>query len=140
MTTIAVIQSLYPVLNDDPASLSGFSKQVYEKFFEVLVEESGYTVHTAKTLEEYQEKEYPPAPDVVVCAPFAEIGNPAPGFVELTRFKNTFPNANLIVWSNRTEGAIRKSAIEEYGAKEFYTGNLLQAADDFADMIFSYRG
>lgn len=137
MATIAVIQSLFSVLNDDPSRLSGFTKQVHEKFFEVLVEESGHIVHTAKTLEDYQEKGYP-QPDIFICAPFPEIGNPAPAFGEIKQFQETFPNAPMIIWSTRTEEAIRKSVLEEYGVKEYYTGTLIEAPDDFADMVLKY--
>lgn len=137
MATIAVIQSHFSVLNEELRRLTGFSKQVYQKFFEVLVEESGHTVHTAKTIEEYQQKGYA-RPDMIICVPFPEIGNPAPGFAEIKRFQDTFGDTPLIVWSTRSEEAIRSGVLEDYGAKAYYQGTLLEAPDDFADMVLKY--
>lgn len=137
MATIAVIQSQFSILNEEPRRLTGFSKQVHQKFFGVLVEESGHTVHTAKTLDDYQQKGYQ-KPDIVICAPFPEIGNPAPGFVEIQRLQETFGDIPLIVWSTRTEESIRQSVLNDYGAKEYYRGTLLDAPDDFADMVLKY--
>lgn len=135
---IALIQNLFPVLNEArPETLSGFSKQVYEKFFEVLVDESGHEIIRAKTLDDYLETEHP-KPTLVICAPLPEIGNLAPGLEELSRFEQTFEGVALVVWSNREEQAARDAVLNDHNVTAYYTGNLLNAPDDFADMVLDY--
>lgn len=138
MATVAIIQNKHRILNEPTArGLSGFSKQVYEGFFEVLVEESGHTIFTADSLESYLQH-HPTTVDVVICAPFPEIGNVAPGFVALSAVKDAFPKAALIVWSDRPEEAIRQSSLNDYGAVAYYSGTLIDAANDFADLILKH--
>lgn len=138
MASIAIIQDKHRVLNEPNANgLTGFSKQMYEQFFEVLVEESGHTIFTADSLESYLQQ-HPTEVDVVICAPFPEIGNVAPGFIALSTIKDAFPTATIIVWSDRSEAAIEQSVLNDYGVAAYYTGNLIDAADDFADLIFKH--
>lgn len=136
MATVALIQKLFHVLNEKNLNhLSGFSRQVYEKFFEVLEDESGHSIQRAESLEEYQAGGYD-KPDIVICAPFPEIGNLAPGFAELERIRAFFgAETPIIIWSPRNETALRQRVLEEFGAAAFYTGTLLDAPNDFADMI-----
>jgi hypothetical protein len=135
VAVIALIQNIFPVLNETrPQILTGFTRQVYDKFFEVLVEESGHEIHRAKTFDEYQEQSHP-KPDFVICAPYPEIGNLAPGIAELARIKAAFEGVPVVVWTTREEEAARNVALQDYGAAAYYTGNLLNAPDDFADMI-----
>ncbi|PJF42165.1 MAG: hypothetical protein CUN55_10375, partial [Phototrophicales bacterium] len=134
---VAIIQNKHRILNKSAKELSGFSKQVHENFFEVLVEESGHEVFTAESLESYLEK-YSTDVDVVICAPFPDIGNVAPAFALLGKIREAFPNASIIVWSDRPEEAIRQTSLTEYGAVAYYTGTLIDAANDFADLIFKY--
>jgi len=138
MAVIALIQKLFPTLNYSTSkNLSGFSKQVYDRFFEILVEESGHTLQKADSLEEYQGQNFPP-PDLVICTPIPEIGNVAPGLADLRQIRDTFPDTPLVVWSNRDEAAIKKTVLEDYKAVRYYTGNLLEAGDDIADMALEY--
>ncbi len=138
MATVAIIQNKHRVLNEPNARrLSGFSKQVYDGFFEVLVEESGHTLYLADTLENYLQQ-HPTTVDVVICAPFPEIGNVAPGFAALGTIKDAFPETALIVWSDRPEEAIRQSTLNDYGAVAYYGGTLIDAANDFADLILKH--
>lgn len=138
MATIALIQNLFSVLNvPEAARVTGFSKQLYEKFFEILVDESGHDIQRAESLEAYQAEKHP-KPDMVICAPFPEIGNLAPGFAELQRFRDAFPETPLVVWANRDEDALRERVIEDFGVVAFYTGTLLDAGDDFADMVLDH--
>lgn len=138
MATIALIQRLHPALNEsDPGQLNSFAQQVHHRFFEVLEEESGHTIQTARTLEDYQ-RDFDTQPDIIICAPLPESGNLAPGLMKLRQIQETFPGIPLIVWSNRTEEAIRKTVVEEYGAVSYYTGTPLDAADDFADLILEH--
>lgn len=139
MAIIAVIQNMHPMLaSRNPETLSGFTKQLYEKFFDVLVEESGHDVYCARNLDEYRSSSYPMQPHMVVCAPFPEEGNLAPAFQELGEYRQAFPKAALVVWTERQEAALRKRAMEEFGVVEVYAGNLISAADDFADMVLKY--
>lgn len=138
MAKIALIQDLYPVLNEKhPERLTGFTKQVYEQFFEVLVAESGHEIQNAETLAEYQAQNFD-QPDLIICAPFPEVGNLAPGFAELGRIRTSYPSVPVVVWSNRTENVIRATVIDDQGAAAFYTGTLLEAPDDIADMVLEY--
>ncbi|MCB9437653.1 MAG: hypothetical protein H6673_11810 [Anaerolineales bacterium] len=136
MATVAIIQNLYPELNTpDPKELNILAQKLYEQFFEVLVEESGHNLQLARALDNYQVDQ---APDLVICAPFPSSGNLAPGFMELVRFQEAFKDTPIIVWSDREETALQKSAIEDYGVAYFYTGNLIDAPEDFADLIIQY--
>ncbi|HLA42554.1 MAG TPA: hypothetical protein VJZ27_03905 [Aggregatilineales bacterium] len=138
LAKIALIQNLFQTLKaDSPDRLTGFAKQVYEKFFEVLVDESGHEVLRAESLDEYLKQGYG-KPDIVICTPFQEIGNLAPGFAELGRILKAFEGVPVIVWSNRDEAVIRVTVLEDQGATEYYTGTLLNAPDDFADMVLKY--
>lgn len=136
MATVAIIQNLYPELNiPDPKELNILAQKLYEQFFEVLVEESGHNLQLARALDNYQADQ---APDLVICAPFPSSGNLAPGFTELMRFQDQFKGTPIIVWSDREEAVLQKSAIEDYGVAHFYTGNLIDAPEDFADLIIQY--
>jgi hypothetical protein len=135
---IALIQNLFPTLNQsDPKQITGFSRQLYDKFYQVLVDESGHELQCAATLEAYQEKGFP-TPDMVICSPFGDEGNLAPGFAELGRIIKTFSGIPIIVWSSRTEEVIRVSVLEDQGAAAYYTGTALDAPDDFADMVLEF--
>lgn len=138
MAILAIIQDKHRILNEPTATnLSGFSKQIYKKFFDVLVEESGHDLQIAKDLEDY-DRIYKQEPDLVICAPLPEEGNIAPGFVELGRFQDRFPNTPIIVWSDRSEASIEASVLNDYGAAHYYTGTLIDSPDDFADLILKY--
>lgn len=139
MTTIALIQSQFGVLNaPDITSLTGMQTQIYNKFFEVLVEESGYMVERATNLANYH-LQYPAGkPDVVIAAPFPTEGNPAGAFAELLEISRAFPNVFLIIWSGRPEQAIRDTIARDYPNAVYYTGSVLDCAEDFADLIFEH--
>lgn len=140
MSTLALIQNMHPSLNvTDPNQLGGFGRQVYDRFFEVLVEESGHLIQNAHSLSDYQ-RQYETAarPDVVICAPFPYEGNLAPGFVELQAIKDAFPDTPIIVWSDRSEESLKKTVLDEYHIAEYYTGTLLDSAEDFADLILKH--
>lgn len=138
MAIVALIQNIHQALNiADPKQLTGLGRQVYDRFFEVLVEESGHTIQTAHSLEDYQRR-YTEKPAVVICAPFPDEGNLAPGFAKLSAIQQAFPDAPVIVWSDRSEASIKKTVLEEYGVVDYYTGTLLQSAEDFADLILKY--
>jgi len=135
MTTIAVIQNIFSVLNEkNPQRLTGFTKQLHQKFFEVLVEESGYEVICTPSLEDYQAEERPKA-DILICAPFPEEGNLAKGFTQLATLRDAFPDIPLVVWSTRSESSIEQTVLEDHNASRYYTGTLMDAPDDFADMM-----
>lgn len=139
MAVIALIQKLFPTLNlRNSNGLTDFSKQVYDRFFEILVEESGHTIQRADSLEEYQSKNYPAPPDLVICTPIPEIGNVAPGFEALQAIRDAFGDTPVVVWSNRDEAAIKKAVLEDYKAVRYYMGTLLEAGDDIADMVLEY--
>ena len=138
MAIVALIQNLYPELNiSDKRQLSGFAQKTYEKFFDVLVEESGHEIYQATTLENYQDTGQP-TPEIIICSPLPEVGNLATGFVNLQALQAAFPNVPIIVWSNRSEQSIEKTLLEDYGIAAYYTGNLLAAPDDFADLILKH--
>ena len=139
MATVAIIQNMYQALHTTtPGQLTGMAQQVYHRFYDGLVEESGHTLQMARTLDDYQLRQYDVGPDLVICAPFPEMGNVAPGFAELSRVQATFPGVPVIVWSDRKEEAIGKSVLEDHGAAHYYTGMVLNAPDDFADLILAY--
>lgn len=138
MAVIALIQNQYRILNEaDASNLEGLSSQLYERFFEVLVEESGHNVLVAPDLQTFVET-YTQAPDLVICAPLPTSGNVAPGFVQLSAIRDRFANTPIIVWSQRTEDSIAASVVDDYGAMHYYTGTLMDSADDFADLILKY--
>ena len=138
MATIALIQDLFKALNTDrPEVISDFAKQMHHKFYEVLVDESGHEIQRATSLDEYLSMNLP-APDIVICAPYPEEGNLAPGMAELGRLRNHFGETPLIVWSNRDEDSIRETALNDYDVAEYYTGTLLDAPDDLADLILEH--
>lgn len=138
MAKIALIQNSFPILNEPNAKrLAGLQKQLYEKFFEVLVEESGHQVQCAETLDDYQAKALD-APALVICNPFKTEGNLASGFAELERLRTVFSSIPLIVWTTRTEASVKQSALEDHHANAFYTGTLLEAPDGLADLILEY--
>lgn len=135
MARIALIQDQFSILNETRTSvLAPFERQLHEKFFEVLVEESGHEIDRAKTLEDYQKQGYA-QPDLVICAPFSPEGNLAPGFAALSKIRQTFGDTPIVVWSSRDEEVVRVSSLEDHGAARYYTGTLLDAPDDFADMV-----
>lgn len=136
MAKIALIQDLFPNLRR-PDSRNQFAVDSKKRFFEILVEESGHEVYQAENLSDYEAKGYP-APDFLVCTPFPESGNLAPGIEKLAAIRDAFPDVPMVVWSGRTEEALQKTALEEFGAVAFYSGNIISAADDFADMVLKY--
>lgn len=139
MAVIALIQSLFQTLNaKDNKQLTGLSRQLYDKFFEVLVEESGHIIQRAPKLDDYLAANYEQKPDLIICTSIPEIGNVAPGFAELRRIRDAFPDTPIIVWSNRDEESIRKTALEDYKIVAYYTGILLNAPDDLADMVLEF--
>lgn len=137
MTTVALIQNQFTVFNaPDVTSLNGMQGQIYTKFFEVLVEESGYTIERATTLDNYH-LQYPNGnPDVVIVAPFPSEGNPVAAFTEIREIKDAFPKAGLIIWSGRSEKAIAETIGHDHPDAAYYTGSVLDCADDFADLIY----
>ncbi len=138
MAIIALIQRLHAALNEsDPNQLNPFAQRVRHQFYEVLEEESGHTIQTARSLEDYQ-RDYEARPDIVICAPLPESGNLAPGFMRLREIQDAFPGVPVIVWSSREEASIQGTVLEDYGAAHYYTGNPLDAAEDFADLILKY--
>ena len=42
------------------------------------------------------------------------------------------------MWSTREEESIRDTALNDYGAAAYYTGTLLDAPDDLADLILEH--
>lgn len=138
MATIALIQNQFSVLNAPNAKrLSGFEKQLYTKFFETLVDESGHAIQTAKTLKDYQAESFD-TPDIIICTPFNEVGNLAPGFADLARIMQAFPGKPVVVWSTREEEVVRVTVLEDHKAAAYYTGTLLDAPDDFADLVLEH--
>lgn len=136
MAKIALIQDLFPSLRR-PDSRNQFAVDSKKRFFEILVEESGHEVYQAENLSDYQAKGYP-TPDFLICTPFPESGNLAGGIEKLMALRDAFPDVPLVVWSERTEEAIKKTALEEFGAVAFYQGTIISAGDDFADMVLKY--
>ncbi len=135
MATIALIQNLFRVLTYPTSdSLHGFQKQVYNAFYDALEDDYHHQLQVAKTLEEYQAKERP-APDLVICAPLAEEGNPAPGLAEIQRLREAFPTIPLIVWSTRSEASLRETCLNDLGCAAYYTGTLLDAPEELPLLI-----
>lgn len=139
MATVAIIQNLHSVLHmEDAKQLSGMAQMMYTKFYDVLVEESGHDIHMSRDLDTHLLKYKGEMPDMVICTPLPQTGNLAPGLRELKRIQESFPNVPIVVWSEREEAAVQKTVTEEYGAIQYYTGSILDCADDFADMILKY--
>lgn len=138
MARIALIQDLFPLLHQ-PQTLAqgGLSAQLYQKFYEVLEEESGHQLDRAKTLAAYENAHYPP-PEIVICTPFPEEGNLAEGFKELAHLRARFPDVPLIVWTTRQEPSVKISTLADYKADAFYTGTLIEAPEGLADIILSF--
>jgi DNA-binding NarL/FixJ family response regulator len=135
MATVALIQSLFRVLTHESSDeLHGFQAQIYDDFYEALEEQYNHNMRVARTLDEFLQKEQA-QPDVVICAPFAEEGNPAPGLAEIHRFKEAFPNIPIIIWSTRTEDSLRNACLQDLGCAAYYTGTLLDAPDDLPQII-----
>ena len=135
MASIALIQDLFRVLTHSSSdNLHGLQAQIYDNFYESLEEAYNHTIHVARNLEEYRAKARP-APDVVICAPFPEEGNPAPGLAFISELQATFPNTPIIVWSTRTEASIRQTCLNDLGCAAYYTGTLLDAPDELPDVI-----
>jgi hypothetical protein len=138
LATVALIQDLFKALNTDrPEIIGGFAKQMHDRFYEVLQDESGHLIQRADSLDNYQSQGLP-APDVVICAPFPEEDNLAPGIAELGRLRDFFGETPLIVWSTREEESIRNTAINDFGVAAYYTGTLLDAPEDLADLILEH--
>ena len=139
MATIAIIQNLHTILHmEDAKQLGGMAQMMYNKFYEILVEESGHEIHMSRDLDTHLHKYKDETPDMVICTPLPETGNLAPGLRNLKLIREAFPDVPVVVWSNREEEAIQKTVIEEYGAVRCYTGSILDCGDDFADMILEY--
>ncbi|GAB4575119.1 MAG: hypothetical protein Kow0077_25080 [Anaerolineae bacterium] len=135
MAKVALIQSLFRVLNSASSEeLHGFQAQVYDDFFESLEEAYNHRMLVARTLEEYRSKGYD-TPDVLICAPFPEEGNPAPGLAAIEEFKAAFPDTPIIVWSTRTEASLRTTCLEDLKCAAYYTGTLLDAPEDLPALI-----
>jgi DNA-binding NarL/FixJ family response regulator len=135
MATVALIQKLFRVLNySSSANLHGFEAQIYDNFFEALEEAYNHDVQTARSLDEYCAGGWP-APDVIICAPLPEDGNPAPGLAELQRIRDAFPDTPLIVWSTRPETSLRRTCLEDFGCATYYTGTLLDAPEELPQVI-----
>jgi DNA-binding NarL/FixJ family response regulator len=107
---------------EDTKQLSGMGKMMYTKFYDVLIEESGHEIHMSRDLDTHLLKFKGETPDIIICTPLPETGNLAPGLRELKRIREAFPNAPVIVWSNREEAAIQKTVTEDFGAVRYYTG------------------
>ncbi len=135
MATVAVIQNLFRVLNHATSkNLHGLEAQIHENFFEALEEAYNHTVQTARTLDEYTDQAKA-TPDVIICAPLAVEGNPAPGLAAIQRFRVVFPETPIIVWSTRTEESLRQTCLEDLGCAAYYTGTLLDAPEDLPQII-----
>ena len=91
MAKVALIQSIFRVLNYASSdNLHGLEKQIWDDFYEALEEEYNHSLYTARTLDEYRTKSHP-APEVILCAPLAEEGNPPPAWSNSARFKKPIP-------------------------------------------------
>jgi len=135
MAKVALIQKLFRVLNHTTGeNLHGLEAQIFENFYESLEDAYNHTVKAARTLDEYREKGYD-TPEVVVCAPLPEEGNPAPGLEELRRIQEAFPGAPIIVWSTRSEQSLRTTCLDDLGCAAYYTGTLLDAPDELPQII-----
>lgn len=135
MATVALIQSLFRVLTyPSSEELHGFQAQIYDDFYEALEEAYNHNLQVAKSLDDYLQGSFK-APDLIICAPLAEEGNPAPGLAEIQRFKDEFPDTPLIVWSTRTEESLRQTCLTDLGCAAYYTGTLLTAPDELPALI-----
>jgi hypothetical protein len=135
MATVALIQSLFKVLNSTSVKdLHGFQAQVYDDFYEALEDAYNHTMYVARNLEEYQARGYG-MPDILICAPFQEEGNPAHGLEAIREFQWAFPGTPIIVWSTRPESSLRQTCLTDLGCAEYYTGTLLEAPEDLPQII-----
>jgi len=135
MATIALIQNIFRVLTAPSGEgLHGLQAQIYENFYEALEEQYNHTLRVARTLEEYRARDYP-APDVILCAPFPEEGNPAPGLAAIREMQAAFPGVPVIVWSTRSEQSLRKTCLDDLGCAAYYTGTLLDAPEELPAII-----
>jgi hypothetical protein len=135
MAKVALIQSLFRVLNYNSSdNLHGLEQQVWDAFYEALEEEYNHRLYTARTLEEYRSKEHP-TPDVILCAPLPEEGNPAPGLAQLVDIQAAFPGVPVIVWSTRSEPSLRQACLEDYHCVAYYTGTLLDAPEELPGIL-----
>lgn len=137
MATIALIQDLFRVLTHASVdNLHGLQAQIYDDFYESLEEAYNHNMRVTRTLEEYQAK-HNDAPDLIICAPFAEEGNPAPGLTAIGEFQAAFPNVPIIVWSTRDENSLRQTCVQDLGCAAYYTGTLLEAPEELPELITS---
>lgn len=135
MANIALIQQLFRVLTYSSADrLHGFQAQIYDNFYESLEEAYNHNLRVTRTLEEYQDKGHP-TPDLIICAPIPEEGNPAPGLAAIGDFQTAFPGVPIIVWSTREEESLRKTCLEDLGCAAYYTGTLLNAPEELPNII-----
>ncbi|MFC1959864.1 hypothetical protein ACFLYO_04060 [Chloroflexota bacterium] len=135
MATVALIQRLFRVLTySSSEELHGLQVQIYDNFYEALEEEYNHNLQIAKSLDDYLQGNFTP-PDLIICVPLAEEGNPAPGLAEIQRFKDTFPDIPLVVWSTRTEESLRQTCLSDLGCAAYYTGTLLSAPDELPALI-----
>lgn len=135
MATVALIQDLFRVLTHASSDgLHGFQAQIYDDFYESLEEAYNHTVQIARSLADYRAKSRP-APDVIICAPFPEEGNPAPGLAAIGELLAAFPGIPIIVWSTRTEQSLRQTCLDDLGCAAYYTGTLLDAPDELPAVI-----
>ncbi len=135
MATVALIQSLFRVLTAPSRDgLHGLQAQIYDNFYEALEDAYNHRLYVARTLEEYRARGYP-APEVILCAPFPEEGNPAPGVEAIQELQAAFPATPVIVWSTRREDSLRKTCLDDLGCAAYYTGTLLDAPEELPAII-----
>jgi hypothetical protein len=140
MATVALIQNLFRVLTyTSPDELHGLQAQIWDNFYESLEEAYNHDIQAAKTLSDYQAGSFS-EPDIVICAPIPEEGNPAKGLAEIQEFKDAFPGKPLIIWSTRTEASLRQTCLDDLGCAAYYTGTLLDAPDELPDIIANALG
>jgi len=135
MAKVALIQNLFRVLNYASSdNLHGLEQQIWDDFYEALEEEYNHSLYPARTLDEYRTKSHP-TPEVIICAPLAEEGNPAPGLAQLGEIQAAFPGVPVIVWSTRTEPSLRQTCLDDYHCAAYYTGTLLDAPDELPGIL-----
>ncbi len=135
MATLALIQNKFRVLHHTSSDrLHGLEKQIFDNFFEAIEEEYNHRVCAAQTLEDYQSRNLP-TPEVILCTPLPEEGNPASGLERLAQIQKTFPGVPVIVWTTRTEPSLRNTCLNEYGCAGYYTGTLLDAPEELPGLI-----
>lgn len=135
MAKVALIQSIFRVLNYGSSDrLHGLEQQIWDRFYEALEEEYNHTLYTARTLDEYRTKGHP-VPELIICAPLPEEGNPAPGLAQLAEIQQAYPGVPVIVWSTRTEPSLRQTCLQDYHCAAYYTGTLLDAPDDLPGIL-----